>query len=274
MKLIVMFSLILMNLLPVPNAVAEDVLKIGGTGHALGSMKLLSEAFERSQQNIKIQVVPRIGISDGIKAVSKGILDIGLISRPLEENEQHLAVSIIAYAKTPFVFVANNDVKVSDVKTPEIIKIFRCETNTWPTGKRRRFILRPDSDPDSVFIKKTFPEIEENFDSTLCHHGRHTASTEQENLSVIERIPGSFGVSTLALVLSEKRNLNILSFNGISPGLKNHANTSYPLYMTVYMLIKKDPSASVSKFVEFVRSGEGRKIIEESGNLFISDACK
>lgn len=274
MKFIVIFSLMLMNLLPVPNAFAEDVIKIGGTGHAIGSMKLLGEAFERSQQNIKIQVVPRIGISDNIKAVSKGILDIGLLSRPLEENEQHWSIATIAYAQTPFVFVANNDVKVSDIKTSEIIKIFRCETNTWPTGKRRRFVLRPDSDPDSAFIKKRFPEIEENFDRTLCHEGRHTSSTEQDNLSVIEKIPGSFGVSTLTSVFSEKRNLNILSFDGISPGLKNHANASYPLYMTFYMMIKKEPSASVRRFIEFICTGDGRKIIEESGNLFISGACK
>ena len=72
-----------------PGAVAaENVLKIGGTGSALGTMKLLAEAYEKSHPGIRVQILPSLSSTGGIKAAVEGAIDIGLSGRPLKEEER------------------------------------------------------------------------------------------------------------------------------------------------------------------------------------------
>ena len=66
---------------------AGEVLRIGGTGSAIGTMKRLASAYGKSRPDVRIGLMPSIGSSGAVKAVSKGPPDIGLIARPIKENE-------------------------------------------------------------------------------------------------------------------------------------------------------------------------------------------
>src|ERR1035437_455082 len=69
------------------SAQAAEVVKIGGAGAGLGTMKLLGEAFEKKHPDIKIQVFPSLGSAGAIAALSKGALDIVTSVRPLSPEE-------------------------------------------------------------------------------------------------------------------------------------------------------------------------------------------
>ncbi|MBI5099251.1 MAG: substrate-binding domain-containing protein [Nitrospirae bacterium] len=248
---------------------AAEVLKIGGVGSAIGSMKLLAAAFEKLHQDSKIEVLSSLGSSGGIKAVSKGAIDIGIAGRPMTDEERNLGLSVIEYAKTPLIFTTGKDVKISGLSSEEIIKIYKGETLTWPDGKRIRIILRPISDSETMILKTLSPEIGKAVEGALSSGGMKVAVTAQEAADMLEKIPGTFGFSTLTLIISENRSLNILSFNGVTPGVKTLRDGSYPFLELYYMITKPEPSALVRKFTDFVHSPEGRKILEESGNLAV-----
>jgi phosphate transport system substrate-binding protein len=251
-------------------ALAEEVLKIGGCGTALGSMQLLARAFERSTPNIKvIVIVPGLGSSAGIKAVSKAAIDIGLSARPITNEERKLSLSVIEYATTPFVLATRKDVNVSDLSTDEIVKIYRGEKETWLGGKRIRLVLRPPTDMDTVLTKAISPEMSKAIDAALSRRGMIIAMTDQDCVDIIEKTPGGLGFTTLTQIVSEKCPLKILSLNGLTPSLKTLADGSYPLSKTLYFVMKTEPSVLVRKVMGFVRSSEGRKILEESGNLVV-----
>jgi len=254
----------------IPPAFAEEVLKIGGTGFALSSMELVAKGFEKSNQGIKVSVIfPSLGSSGGIKAVSKGAIHIGLSARPLKEEELKLGLSSIKSAKTPLVFVTREDVNISGLNTKEIAKIYRGETATWPDGKLIRLVLRPASETDILLVKKISTEMGQAVDTALSRKGMQIAMTDQDCLDFLEKASGGFAISTLAQLISEKRQLKILSFNGVPPSLKNLRDGSYPLFKELYLVTKTEPSILVRKFIDFVRSSQGRKILEESGNLSI-----
>lgn len=260
---------VIANVMPYSSALGGEVLKIGGVGSAIGSMHLLASAYETLHRDTRIEILPSLGTSGGIKAVSKGAIDIGLAGRPLTDYERGLGLTVIEYAKTPLVFATEKDVNISGLSTEQIVKIYKGETMTWPDGKHVRVILRPISDSETIILKTLSPEIGKAVEDALSRGGMKVAVTAQEAADMLEKVPGAFGFSTFTLILSEKRSLNTISFNGVSPGVKTLRDGSYPFIAPYYMITKPEPSASVKKFVDFVQSPEGRRILEESGNLAV-----
>ena len=80
-------------------------LKIGGTGAALGTMRILADQFVRKRPDISVVIPDSLGSGGGIKAVLAGALDIALSSRQLKPKEQNAGAKATQYATTPFVLV-------------------------------------------------------------------------------------------------------------------------------------------------------------------------
>jgi phosphate transport system substrate-binding protein len=72
------------------------------------------------------------------------------------------------------------------------------------------------------------------------------------------------------LVLSEKRKVKILRLDSVAPSLNNLSNGTYPLFVPLFTLTKKEASEVVRKFLNFLRSGEGKRILAQNGCLSIT----
>jgi phosphate transport system substrate-binding protein len=250
---------------------AKEILKVGGAGSALGSMKLLAAAFEKKHPGLKVEVLSSLGSLGGIKAVSKEAVDIGLMGRQLSDEERKLALSVTEYAKTPLVFVVKNDIPVTNMTIKELVSIFSGELRAWPNGNRIHPILRQPSESNAIIVRQISPEIGKAMDVAMSREWRIVALTDQETADMIDKTPGGFGFCTLTQIISEKRDLKILSYNNASPNSKNLANPSYPLFKTHSMVTKRNPSLPAKEFIRFVKSPEGKKILEASGNLALKD---
>lgn len=254
------------------SVLAGEEIKIGGAGSALGSMKLLAAGFEKKYHGVKVVVLSSLGSIGGIKAVSKGAIDIGIIGRQLNDEERRLGLFVIEYSKTPLVFVTKKNINVSDLSTQELIKIYKGDTQTWPDGERIRIILRQPAESNALVVKQISPEMSKAMDIAMSRPWRVVALTDQETTDIIEKTPGALGFCTLTQIISEKRDLKILSYNGQPPMIKKRVNESYPLFKSHAMVIKKEPSAIVKRFIDFTSSPEGEKILRESGNAMIKSA--
>lgn len=248
-------------------ALAGEVLRIGGTGTALGSMKLIGSEFEKSHPGIRCRVLPSMGSSGAIRAVAKGALDIGLVSRPFNGEEFRLGLSLIEYAETPFVLVTRNSIPVSGLSTSQIVKIYTGEMQAWPNGERIRLILRPATETDTFLARRVSPEMGPAVDAALSRQGMLMGLTDQDSIHMLEKTPGALGFSTLTQVVAEKRRVKVLAVNGVYPTTKALAAKVYPLAKKLYLVTKPRPSAAARRFIDFVQSAQGRKILEETGNV-------
>ena len=247
-------------------AFAEDIIKIGGDGSVLGSMKLLGGTYEKSHPGVKVQILPSLGSKGGINAVLGGPIDIGLSGRPLTEEERKRGAIAIEYAKTPFIFATNKETRASNLSTNDLVEIYRGERPTWPDGTRTRLVLRPESDIDTDLLKRISPGMSEAVKTALSRKGMIMALTNQESDNFVETIPGSLGVSTLSQIISEKRSSKIISFNGVKPSVRTLADGTYPLIKPFYVVTPSQISAPVQMFIDFVRSPTARQILLENGH--------
>lgn len=249
---------------------ADEKLMLGGSGNALGSMKLLGSAFEKTHPGITVVMLPSLGSSGGIKAVSKGAIDIGLSGRTLTDDEKKLELDIAEYAKSPLVFAVKSDNPLSSLSKNDYIRMLKGDPAIGSSGLRVRPILRPVHDAEVLLLGRVFPDVAEAIRQAISSRKDVTiAFTAQETADLIEKIPGAIGFTTLNLMRSEKRQMKVLPFDGVAPSAAAIANGSYPLLMDFYLVTKRNPPKRVREFIEFVRSEPGKRLLEQSGNFGI-----
>jgi phosphate transport system substrate-binding protein len=254
-----------------PVAQAGEVIKIGGVGSALGTMKLLASAFAKSHPGTKVVVLPSIGTKGALKAVPDGAIDIGLLGVSLRKEEVAAGTTVTEYARTPFIFVTRKDIEMKGLTTEEVARIYRGDMQRWPGGERIRVILRRPDDADNLILKGLSPGVKKALEVLFSERGHLFAITDQDNLDLIETTPGSLGYTTLAQVIAEKRRVKILSLDRVFPSVKTLADGNYPVSKTLSMMTKQRPSGKVLMFVNFVMSGEGARILKDNGNMVIGN---
>lgn len=245
------------------SAVAETI-RVSGTGGAIGTMRILGEAFQKSNPDIRVDVMPTIGSSGGIKAVMAGRLDIGLSGRPVSAGERAKGVLGTKYARTPFVFGVNGTLKMIGLTLPGVAAIYAGKRD-WENGQRIRLVLRPAEDSDIPVLKGMSPAMSAAVDIALRRQGMIVAMTDHDAADAIESVPGAFGGTTLSFVLSEKRDFRILSLDGVTPSVRTMSDRSYPYGKTFFLVTKTNPSASVRRFIDFVRSPAAVGILAKYG---------
>ena len=247
-------------------AVRAQEIKIGGTGAALGTMQLLSQAYARNQADAKITVLPSMGSGGGIKAVLAGAIQIGVSSRPLSEAESKAGAMAIEYGRTPFVFATSAASKVTGITTQNLVDYYAGTVDAWPDGSKLRLVLRPIGDSDSETIKAMSPAMREAKSAAEQRKGMVFTVSDQATASAIEKVSGALGPSTLALLISEKRTLKALTLDGVVPSAQTLANGSYPLYKQLLVVTGPKTPPEAQAFVTFVQSATGREILQQTGH--------
>ena len=244
---------------------AQEI-KVGGTGGALGTMKLMAQAFTKQYPQMKVTVLPSLGSGGGIKALHSGAIDLALSSRALTPDEVRAGAIGVEYARTPFVFATARNNPAVGLSTHELVDIYSGKTSHWPDGSRIRIILRPVGDSDSAMIKDLSPEMRVAKGLSEQRPGMAFEVTDQDAADALERVPGALGPSTLGQIIAEGRALKALRFNGIEPTAAALANGSYPLYKRLLLVTGPRPSAHAREFIAFVRSAQGRQILQQNGH--------
>jgi len=245
---------------------AADTIRIGGTGSALGAIQLIAEKFSQSNPSIGITAVANLGSAGAIKAVSSGAIDLALSSRPLTADEAKLGVSQLEYARTPFVFAVATKSAVHAITRLELAEIYAGKMAKWPDGSAVRVVLRPPSDIDTAMVKGLSPGVAQGLAAAEKRPGVQYSVTDQDAAGDLERIPGAIGPSSLALILSERRALRALRLDGVEPTPSNAASNIYPLYKQLFFVTGAKRSPAVERFIAFVQSAAGRKILAENGH--------
>ncbi len=246
---------------------AAEIIKIGGTGSGLATMKLLAAAFEKSHPGVKIQIVPSLGSSGGIKAAIDGEVTLAISSRPLKDGERQAGAGAIEYARSPFVFATHAKNSKKNITLTELETYYGGTGQFWPNGSRVRLIMRPEGETDTRILRGLSPVMDKAVIAALGRQGMHIAIKDQDNGEALAKTPGSLGGITLTQVMTEKLPLNILSFDGVRPSTANLANGSYHLYKPLYLVTTGKTSTNGRQFAEFICSRNGQKILSAAGNL-------
>lgn len=253
-------------ILPIASASGEP-LKIGGTGSALGVMKLLGSAFRKENSDVELTILPSLGSGGGIKALNAGVINLALSSRPLKPKEKNYGFQTTPYGSSALVFAGNPVVAGPDLTTARLLEIYGSGNAQWPDGSRIRLILRPEAESDTKLLKAHIHGMKTAMAMARSVPGVPVMTTDQETASALEHLRGSLGTAALGLILSEKRSLKVFSLNGVTANATTIRAGTYPIVKTYYFITATVAPEIVRRFLAFVRSQDGRKILEEHGHV-------
>lgn len=243
-----------------------ETIRIGGTGGALGTIRLLAEAFKKENPKTEVVVVPGLGSGGGRKALIGGALDLAVTSRPGKGVEKFDGATARLYGRAPFVFAVAAKNPVSNLSIQEIIEIYSGKMVAWPSGERLRLILRPLTDSDSEMLFSIGADMEQAVKSAHKREGMSIAITDEESANLIESTPGAIGSSTTGLILAEKRPLKALTVKGVAATAKTIADGSYPWFKSYFIVNKPEIAPAARAFADFVVSQRAQQIIAKVGH--------
>ncbi len=238
---------------------------IGGSGAGLGTMQMLAAEFHARNPDIAVTTEPSLGSGGSIKAVLAGVIGLAVTSRAISESERKLGAVEIEYARTPFVFAVSVESGVDAITTRELADIYSGKMTAWADGSPVRVVLRPASDIDTELIMNIAPEIRRSVLVAQARPGVRLSVNDQDAATDLEKITGAIGPSTLALIMSERRALRALKFDGKEPTPMNAAAGTYPYYKRLFLVTGKKRPAPVERFIAFVQSPAGRAILLRNG---------
>lgn len=248
------------------NQAAAETIRIGGSGKEVGTMELLAAAFERDRPGTKVLVAPELGTNGGFKALTKNAIDILVANRPLSPAEASPDLVEIVYARTPFVIVSNVSQQVDSITLAELADAYSGRRATWPDGTRIRLVLRSANGADTRLLRQFSPEVDAAVQLAIARPGMLITASDKETLRLVKDVPGAIGATTLAAVRTGPRLMKAMKLGGVTPGTATLADGSYPFYVTMRLVRKRQASDTVLQFVEFVKSPAGNAILQSVGN--------
>jgi phosphate transport system substrate-binding protein len=246
-------------------AAHAEKLRLAGTGAALGTMRLLADAYKKTDGKFSLEIIPNLGSDGAIKALERHAIQLATVGRALTADEIAQGFVASEYAKTPFVIAAAR----KDIRTltlAQIADIYAGRQSRWPNGELIRLVLRPASDGDTALLASFSPGIKDAVRQAMTREGMVISVTDQESATEIARLKGGLGASSLALIESEQRPLYTVAINGVAPSVKNLSNGSYPYAKTLYFVTRGPETATVTRFIAFVHSKAGQRILNKMGN--------
>ena len=109
------------------HAAAADSVRAGGTGSAIGLLSQVGAAFT-ADSGVKLEVIPSLGSTGALRALTDGKLDLAVSARPLSAEEKAAGLRQVAVLRTPFV-LATSKPDPDGLKTSDLLSdILGAET--------------------------------------------------------------------------------------------------------------------------------------------------
>jgi phosphate transport system substrate-binding protein len=244
---------------------AQDALRVGGTGSAIGMLRQVGAEFTAAT-GVEVEVVTSLGSNGAIRALADGMLDIAVPARPLKTDETAAGLRQVAVLRTAYV-IATSHFSATGLKSPDLAKNFAAERPTWDDGTPIRIILRPRSDTDTALLGELFAGMTEAIESARRRAEVPTAATDQDNVALADRTSGSLVGTTMTQIKTEHRNLHVVPLDGVEPKLANFESGAYRFVKKLYIIVPRNGAPEAQRFVDFLRSPQGVKALRETETL-------
>lgn len=251
------------------NAADEKTrLVFAGSGSNLPIVRVLAKEFQKSHPGVSIEVPASIGSTSAIRAAADGAVALGLISRPLKDNEKGLGLTTVDFARTPLIIGVHPSVPDNDITFAELLDIYRGKKNRWKDGREIIVLTREPGDSSIEVLDKGVPGFREVYDESQKAKRWTTLLKDLAMNEALVKTPDAIGLSDLGAITLERHAIKPLKVNGVAPTLKNLETGRYPLHKTLTFIFRKEKlHPAAREFLDFTRSKEGKRILKASGYL-------
>jgi len=238
---------------------------IEGSTTVLPIAQAAAETFMR--QNPDTDIIVRGGGSGvGIASLIDGTCDIADSSRSIKEAELDKAVvggkNIKAHivAMDGICLIVNSSNSINALSKKQIKDIFTGKISNWSqvTGPDLKIVAVSRDTSSGTF--EAFGTLV--LDGQKVRPDALMQASNQAVASIISRTPGAIGYVGLGYISNE---VKVLDVDGVKPSKESVLAGKYPVGRPLFMYTNGIPGGVVRDFIDFVKSADGQKIVDEQG---------
>jgi phosphate transport system substrate-binding protein len=251
------------------NVLAQETIRIGGTGIGTLLVQRILDASPKARPNIQAMAVsPPLGSTGGLRALAAGTIQIAVVSIPSThpDNATNSDNSrSFPWVRTPFIFTGRGTASGAALTRDQVADIYAGRIVQWPGGEQIRLVIRTERDSETRLLRGMSPEIDAAVTLVRKRIGMPFAENDIDNQKLLEQTPASFGTIGLGQLLLTGSPLKPAVLDGVAPTPANLRAGSYRVGKAMYLVVAKAPSAATREFVEYLRSPAVLKLIERFG---------
>jgi phosphate transport system substrate-binding protein len=242
------------------NGNAATISISGSTSVGPLAEKLAEKYKEKNNVNIEIN---QIGSSAGITNAVNGVSEIGMSSRDLKEEEKaSLQETVIAYDGIVVVTHPSNHVK--NLTLAQVKDIFTGKITNWKEVGGDDLEIVVVSREDGSGSRDAFQEIV-GYSSGELVRNSIIASGNGNIKTTVATNKHAVGFISFEYI---DESINTVSINGVEATAENVLRQKYSLSRP-FLFVHKEENLSDEgkKFIDFILSSEGQKIVRETGAI-------
>lgn len=232
----------------------------------------LAKAYEK-KTGIKIDLEGG-GATRGIRDTVDGRVDMGGSCRmPLPSTKRsELYAQMFPVGWDALAVIVHKTNPISNLSTSQIKAIYEGKITNWhqlglSNAPIHLYIRRGKISGVGYAIRQyIFQDSGKDFVTKPEYIMRSSGPLEQ----AVEKDP--YGIAITGISSARKRNVKILSIDNKSPTYENVKNGKYVWYRPLYLVTRPGAPKSVTDFVKFAMSKEGREILRHNGTVPYQDA--
>lgn len=231
----------------------------GGTAH-IPVMKVAAQKIMMGHADIKISIAGG-GSGVGIKQVGEGLVDIGNSGRkPSEAELKKYPLKMHQWAIDGVGVVVNPDNPVKSLTTATLKDIYAGKLTSWKTlggpDKTINLYTRDKaSGTRAVFWKKALSKGDISAKA-------HFVPSNGAMKTAVAQDPYAIGYVSVGYI---DKGVAPVALDGVVPTLDNVKQGKYKVVRGLYSNTKGDPRGLAKKFIDYLYSAEGQKIVAEKG---------
>lgn len=248
------------------SARAEEKILLDGSTGMLPLATALAGAYQEKYPHAQVELGKGLGTGARLRALSEGKIQIALASHGIKTEElQKANLKVIEIAKGAIVFAVNSIVPVTDITESQVCDIYSGTMRSWqPLGgpdESIAVLTRPPTEVDPEVIRTKiacFKNLKEVDTAKVMPKGGDMAKG-------LAQTPYAIGMTSMTVAEQSSGKIKALRISGLAASPENVRGGYYYLTRDFLFVVKADTTPGVRKFLDFVQSPDGGRVILANG---------